>query len=1185
MQPTRRESLFLSSSLSRGTSLTRNGSHESLSAHPLLSPTPSIIQPASSSSSVDSHNSASPSNSNETPPRYVPYTPRQRVAPTSVTTGTTMHPNINSAPQQHSFQGDATSKLQLMNLKAAAQRIGLDINSAGWAILERLSEETDHGPEWNEIWNALSVGKATLLLPLEPHSHHDPITPEFLKDHIALCDDTVRTSSPIVTLSGLRGSLANDTLTLRSALQPASKPFQALLSPSTRTSALSALPPLPLPLEPPSPTPSSPASVTGASYPTYTISLHPAPLPLPPRPQAIAKPPLPPRPGTRVVSAPHGPPQPAVQTHGSRLSNPFASFFARATPPASPTMSTSSLQPESTPLGPLPSVSSGPTLHQGAVSPAQASGSGSASDGASEHALGVPVYTISARIDRTQVAPALARALTKELHAALADAGVPEYAAERVENFVGPLFPLVRAGPEAEKDAVTKSAPRIANGAAKGAGAGGRRNREGLWVVVPAAPGADETAARFQEFYVELEDLVRERLKEHGHGHEHLHGVLRKGHFHDVHTEESSGTGSGSGSGSAEETDREKEREWDTENERDEGDEEKRDAQVRDIMDGVERVICSMFYDRLFLPVTADDASHDEALSSRIAAVNLLDLGLAHLGVDVGKAGAEVEAVVRACGQTLVQLDQACRAPADKAAILVAAHKIIVDGLSRLPPIRLKSEDEILDDNTPRASSFGKQSADEDEDDEDEMKKVQSGSAATIVELKEPALLSPTIILPPDEVPSDTHALSLHTDDISPALPNRNNLLPADASSAPDRSRSSELTLSRPSSPTPVSGDIILPLMIFAVVKANPPRLVSNLLYIQRFRREGAGGGEEGYCLINLMAVAEFLENVDLAALGLGESEKNVISAAALSPIPVTRSGLISGSQPSSPLAVNPSLRGRVEQQVDAIAGSANKVISGVVDTSFGVLRMLLPGQSQAQKTPAEPQLDTDAPPAEESVPARPGFTLLRRDTGFSIASLAASLPGAASRVRSTGQNEEAGQQMVEVPSRPGSSRSIRGQDERSTSEESSSEDEEESEDEEGEHDTRSIRSFESMMSGRHRQRKRAPGGRKSITDRLASVPGLSRLSQSAPHEVTKGSPPGSRKSSVLFPKSAASNRLESPESSRAPSPIAIRISPPNSRFLSCTEDDIKVSEVGELLREYRRLAEAVRMMGGFHDD
>ena len=88
---------------------------------------------------------------------------------------------------------------------------------------------------------------------------------------------------------------------------------------------------------------------------------------------------------------------------------------------------------------------------------------------------------------------------------------------------------------------------------------------------------------------------------------------------------------------------------------------------------------------------------------------------------------------------------------------------------------------------------------------------------------------------------------------------------------------------------------------------------------------------------------------------------------------------------------------------------------------------------------------------------------------------------------------------MMEVPSRPGSSRSMRA-DEVSQSEESSEDgDEEEEYDEEEEHDARSIRSFESMMSQRSRQarrRKTTSGGRKSIADRLASVPGLSRLSQ-----------------------------------------------------------------------------------------
>ena len=66
---------------------------------------------------------------------------------------------MQASPQPHSSQGDATSKLQLMNLKAAAQKGGLDSASTGWAILERLGIETDHGPEWNKIWDAISLGK------------------------------------------------------------------------------------------------------------------------------------------------------------------------------------------------------------------------------------------------------------------------------------------------------------------------------------------------------------------------------------------------------------------------------------------------------------------------------------------------------------------------------------------------------------------------------------------------------------------------------------------------------------------------------------------------------------------------------------------------------------------------------------------------------------------------------------------------------------------------------------------------------------------------------------------------------------------------------------------------------------------------------------------------------------------
>lgn len=150
----KRDSLFLSGSIGRsgGASIVRASSHESLTAHPLLSPTPS----SNSTTPTDGSSSTTPS-----APKYVPYTPRQRVAPTSATTGTTVHPSVT--PHQHPLQGDATSKLHLLNLKAAAQRIGLDTASTGWAILERLGGETEHNQEWNDIWGAITTGKVSAL--------------------------------------------------------------------------------------------------------------------------------------------------------------------------------------------------------------------------------------------------------------------------------------------------------------------------------------------------------------------------------------------------------------------------------------------------------------------------------------------------------------------------------------------------------------------------------------------------------------------------------------------------------------------------------------------------------------------------------------------------------------------------------------------------------------------------------------------------------------------------------------------------------------------------------------------------------------------------------------------------------------------------------------------------------------
>lgn len=126
------------------------GSRESLTAHPLLSPshTPPPVPAAPPYTATDQ---SSPSSATAT--RYATYTPRHRTA-----AATTVTSSLSVSPQ-HQQVGGATSKLQLVNLRAFAHSIGVETGSVGWEILENLVGEHEQSPEWTDIWNALTTGK------------------------------------------------------------------------------------------------------------------------------------------------------------------------------------------------------------------------------------------------------------------------------------------------------------------------------------------------------------------------------------------------------------------------------------------------------------------------------------------------------------------------------------------------------------------------------------------------------------------------------------------------------------------------------------------------------------------------------------------------------------------------------------------------------------------------------------------------------------------------------------------------------------------------------------------------------------------------------------------------------------------------------------------------------------------
>jgi hypothetical protein len=89
----------------------------------------------------------------------------------------------------------------------------------------------------------------------------------------------------------------------------------------------------------------------------------------------------------------------------------------------------------------------------------------------------------------------------------------------------------------------------------------------------------------------------------------------------------------------------------------------------------------------LFASPNGDDDLHDEALGSRIAALNLLDLDLAHLGVivDEGDDTAEIDEAVKEAGQQLQKLESS-HAARDKIDHLLRTHSIIAGKCEKRSP-------------------------------------------------------------------------------------------------------------------------------------------------------------------------------------------------------------------------------------------------------------------------------------------------------------------------------------------------------------------------------------------------------------------------------------------------------------------------------------------------------------------
>lgn len=81
------------------------------------------------------------------------------------------------------------------------------------------------------------------------------------------------------------------------------------------------------------------------------------------------------------------------------------------------------------------------------------------------------------------------------------------------------------------------------------------------------------------------------------------------------------------------------------------------------------------------------------------------------------------------------------------------------------------------------------------------------------------------------------------------------------------------LNVSMAANENPPGADEFLPVLIYVIIKANPPQLRSNLMFIQRYRHQSRLVSEASYFFTNLVSAETFIHDLDASSLSMDEKE------------------------------------------------------------------------------------------------------------------------------------------------------------------------------------------------------------------------------------------------------------------------------------------------------------------------
>lgn len=224
-------------------------------------------------------------------------------------------------------------------------------------------------------------------------------------------------------------------------------------------------------------------------------------------------------------------------------------------------------------------------------------------------------------------------------------------------------------------------------------------------------------------------------------------------------------------------------------------------------MDALECHVCYELYDCLFSTPGGDETLQDEALESRIAALNLLDLNLSHLGIIVEDESDvdDINVVVKDAGLQLQLLNSIPDAKS-KLEGLVKTHQIIVEAIEgfaeKYRQAKLDTDLEVVQEMKHAMSAANEE--------EKAMSRKPSATGSSSIPGDSNDEHGPLTMNQEDESKKDDDQEQVKGDEEkgqsateSPALSDGGQTLGS------------------------ASADVLLPLLIFTIVKSNPTNFLS----------------------------------------------------------------------------------------------------------------------------------------------------------------------------------------------------------------------------------------------------------------------------------------------------------------------------------------------------------------------